>query len=966
MVKLLQSSLLKIAMAVMAILPVSLCLTAETISAEETAQAYSVTPKANSRGVVKSIKPIVVTFDNATTVVPNTSIPNLKYGYIEYNEGEDGWVEILSGETITGNAISYYLVDDGVKEGEYRLIIPANTYYIDGVANQEIIHYFTYEAPAPVIITPAEGEVESLQTFVLEFQGVDSLAATFSREAYPVLYNVTGDHNEFSWTSATVEGNKMTLKTNAPIYYVGAYQLRIPGAAYSVDGVQGEDLVFDYDIVASAKTIEYTVTPVAGKDGKVSTIIPITITFPNALSVVDNPKADYYTQYAYVEYNSARAGWGEIPAEINTQSNSIIAFIEESDRNSGEFRITIPAGTYLVDGVESPEIVETFDYLLPLSDFVTIDPAEGEVESLQTFVLTFPKNSLVAANISASAAPALANSENTLFSWDDSNVATYSVEGNKLTLTTKAEVAIAGKYELTIPGAAYTTDGVEGRDLTFAYTIVTSAKTVEYIISPVADEDGFVEAVSPITVTFPNATAVADNPNADYYSQYAYVEYNSARAGWGEIPVTVQLQGHDILLYLEESDQIPGEFKLTIPAGTYLVDGVENTEIVATFNVDYPYASITPKEGEVASLEDFTIEFPKADKLDYTITSDAYATLVDVSEDPEVLVATIKAAKVEGNKVYFKLAELLKAAGEYELRVPGAAYTLDGVQGQDLVFKYSIAAAANALEYTITPADGDSITALDKVVIEFPNASKVALDDSNWELYPAIEVYNEAWEDWDDLSAEAEVEGNQIILTIPSWVTLTNGDYRVSVPAGIVTVDHIALEEAISSKFNLQIPVPEFTTTIDPEEGVVSSLGEFNITFNGVEVALNNYTSDTKYYIESEAGIKIYSTEAFINYDAEGAPLYIAFNNITTEGEYELVLPANSYKVDGVLGNELRFKYTVGTTTAISSIFTDGVESVDVYDLRGVRVLSNAKAEDLRNLNTNVYIINGQKYLIRK
>jgi len=52
MVKFLQSSLLKIAMAAMALLPVGVCFTAETVSAAETAQAYTIKPKANSKGIV--------------------------------------------------------------------------------------------------------------------------------------------------------------------------------------------------------------------------------------------------------------------------------------------------------------------------------------------------------------------------------------------------------------------------------------------------------------------------------------------------------------------------------------------------------------------------------------------------------------------------------------------------------------------------------------------------------------------------------------------------------------------------------------------------------------------------------------------------------------------------------------------------------------------------------------------------
>jgi hypothetical protein len=965
MVKFLQSSLLKIAMAAMALLPVGVCFTAETVSAAETAQAYTIKPKANSKGIVHSISPIIVTFDNATTIVPNTSVPQLTYGYVEYNAGDEGWIEVLSGEQIFGNSIHYFVIDSAVKPGEFKLTIPAGTYLVDGVPNEEIVHNFTYEEGVQIepVITPAEGEVESLQEFTIEFQGATDLATAFSREAYPVLYNVTGDHNEFSWTSGSVDGNKLTLKTNAPIIYVGNYELRIPGASYTVEGDQGDDLVFKYTIVPSAKTIEYEITPVAGEDGNVSAVSPITVKFPNALSVADNPNADYWTQYAYVEYNSQRAGWGEIPADIQLQGNTILVFLEDGDQISGEFKLTIPAGTYLVDGKANEDIVATFNYVLPLQDYARVLPEEGEVEGLQNFTVEFPRYSSVATNFSRDAAPVLYNvtGEHSEYTWTSA-----TTEGNKLILNTKAELAIAGDYELRIPGAAYTVDGTEGRDLVYKYTVVTSAKTVEYTITPVADEEGNVDAISPIVVTFPNAAAVVDNPNADYYTQYAYVEYNSPRAGWGEIPAEIQVQNNTVAFFLEEGDQIPGEFRLTIPAGTYLADGRANEEIVATFVVAEPeqdYAVIYPAEGEVEGLQAFTIEFPAATELTYTITREAYPELYNVTADRRE--AAITSAKVEGNRVSFSLNAPITVAGEYELRVPGAAYTVDGEQGRDLVFKYTIVASEKTFEYTINPEDGETITSFSSVVIKFPNAASVSVDDSD--EYPYIESYSTSWNDWGELDTNVETVGNEIVLTVPSYVTLTSGDYHVIIPAGIVTVDGAVLNDEIFSKFTLEQAVPEFATIIDPLEGTVASLGAFNIVFDGIDtVTLDNYSNDTKFYIETEEGIKIYSTDSYIDYDAEGNPVHIEFNKITTEGKYTLVLPANSYKVNGVYGNELRFEYTISATDAISSIFVDGVDSVDVYDLRGVRVLSNAKAQDLRSLNTNVYIINGQKYLIRK
>jgi hypothetical protein len=873
MVKFLQSSLLKIAMAAMALIPVGICFSAETVSAAETTQAYTIKPEANAKGVVRTISPIIVTFDNATTVVPNTSVPKLTYGFVEYNAGDEGWIEVLSGEQIFGNSIHYFVIDSAIQDGEFKLTIPAGTYLVDGVPNEEITKTFIYkEAPqVVVVVTPAEGEVESLQEFTIEFQGAEEVTAAFSREAYPVLYNVTGGHNEFSWTSGSVDGNKLTLKTNAAVSYVGEYELRIPGASYTVEGDTGEDLVFAYKIVPSAKTFEYEVTPAADEDGNVSTISPITIKFPNALAVADNPNADYWTQYATLEYNSPRAGWNEIPAEIQLQSNTILVFVEEQDQIDGEFKLTIPAGTYLADGGEIPEIVETFNYVAPVDKTV---------------------------------------------------------------------------YQVLVDGVVLSEEGVE------------------------------VEAVeNNVSVKFINATEVTVD-ESDYWT-YPYVSINSEKVGWiesGDFGIG-EANGNEVVFTINNKLE-GGEYQINIPAGLVAVDGetIAN-EITFKFSVAVPPISttITPAEGTVKSLSEFDIVFNDI----------ALVALDNYTNDTRYYIETEAGIRiystdayinytVEGDPLHIEFNDIT-TDGNYTLVLPAGSYKVNGLPGEELRFNYTIS-SVDKTEYQVV-IDGNVIEegaevagVKSGIVVKFPNATEVTVDESDYWTYPLVNFNSAKW-GWDESGdfGYAGTDGNEILFDV--YGSPEGGEYEVYIPAGIVTVDGETISDEIALRFTVKVVVPEFTTTINPAEGTVQSLSTFDIVFNGVSTIQSyNFYSDTQFYIEDQDGNKTYSNEAYVNYDATNGscPLHIEFSKITEAGKYTLVLPAGSYKVDGVAGNELRFNYTISATDAISSIFVDGVESVDVYDLRGVRVLSNAKAQDIRNLNTNVYIINGQKYLIRK
>jgi hypothetical protein len=539
-----------------------------------------------------------------------------------------------------------------------------------------------------------------------------------------------------------------------------------------------------------------------------------------------------------------------------------------------------------------------------------------------------------------------------------------------MTLKLNQDIAVAGSYELRIPAACYLLDNVYGNALTFSYTIGTSDKTIEYSIAPEAGEDGTVSTISPIVVSFDNAAKVVANPDANTWTQYAIVEYQGkSKENWEEAVIEEQIQSKSILYFIDEADTkdvTDRVYRLTVPAGTYLVDGVENPEIVQEFHYVVPSQDkfvALPAAGEVEGLQNFEIEFPAATAVAASFSREAYPVLYNVTDGHNEF--SFMSATVDGNKMTLSMNAAVAYMGDYELRIPAGCYTLDGEAGEAITLAYKVVQSEKTFEYTITPADQSTIDNFSSVVVTFPNIRKIELDDT--EVYPYFEYYDAQWFDWAVVDVNYETSANQLVITLPSWTSLESAQYNVVIPANFIIGDGITYKQEIVSTFVLEQAVPEFATVIDPAEGTVSSLKSFNIVFKGIDkLSLNNYTPANKYYIEKEDGSKVYSSDSYINEDAEGAPLYIEFAEITEAGKYTLVLPAGSYKVNDISGNELRFQYTIDNTDAVSSIFVNGVDSVDVYDLRGVRVLNNAKAADLRNLDSNVYIINGQKYLLRK
>jgi hypothetical protein len=972
-----------------------------------------------------------------------------------------------------------------------------------------------------VSIEPAEGTCESLQSFTITFDEGATVASAISQDAFPYIQNASGNRVA-SVTTGTADGNKFSFSIVGSVSEAGTYTLYVPAGSYTLNGVAGDALQFNYTIGTSDKTLEYTVKPEADEDGNVSTISPIVVTFGNAGTIVDataghdgtssvrltnnGNKNKWDAQFAYTfdeplsqektyvfkfkarsttadgqlqfqyqngttyssqggykdftvgtawaEYETeftpsyedsnriilnfgavegsywiddvqfgvkedgnftnllsgdasnfnggTTGGWGSwgsnkkevvvvddaiitleysndklregsagIPVTAQVSGKDILFFVEESDQVEGKFKLTVGAGAFLIDGVESPVIVEEFNYAVAQQDYATILPEAGEYTSLYEFTVTFNNAQKVEFDFSNGKYPKLEGVEGTAAGatmWPSG----YSTEGNVMKFKVgSAEFTTPGKYQLRIPGESFKLDDEAGQEvLSGVYTIVASAANQKYTVSP---EAGDVTDLTSIEVKYEGVSKIEENPNASF-DKYVRLTYFDSRFGDdAEVMLNVgeMIQAQSIVI-IPQDELYTQTYTLTIPAGTFLIDGIENEEIVRVYNYTAPeqdYATITPPAGSYVSLHEFSVTINDATEVKFVenaIKNDFLATLVNV--DTEEIVASMlpREYSAEGNTLTFKIgyAEFRKA-GTYQLHVPGAMYTVDGVAGQDIVSDNYVIVEQDLLDYTSNINDNDVVSDFSELVLTFDTDEDIVLYDEG-DDYPEIYVWSEEY-GWDYAQGlYYEADGNKLVFALNAWnPVLANGQYKIVVPAGVVGADG-ATNAEIVIVFTVDQKAPEFTTTIDPQEGTVSSLSEFNITFSGITtVQLNNYTNTTKFYIEDESGNKTYSTESYINSDEVGKPLHIEFDTIGTSGKYTLVLPEGSYTVDGYSGDELRFNYVVDAS-GVASIFADGAEKVDVYNLRGVRVLQNASAEDVRNLETNIYIVNGKKYMIRK
>jgi hypothetical protein len=468
--------------------------------------------------------------------------------------------------------------------------------------------------------------------------------------------------------------------------------------------------LFSATAFASGSVQDYTVTPTANAKGTVGTISPIVLTFTNATKVEDNPSANYYTQYAYVEYQSPRGGWGDVEIEPTIEGNTI-TFTILDDVNDGTYTLTVPAGTYLLDGTENEDITVNLTYANPYA-YTVLPIDNASISEIMPIVVTFTNAEEVKENPKADWGTQYARVEYYIPKTNTYEDTEYevAVEDNVITLTLSGNLN-DGTYVVTIPAGTYLVDGKENPEIVSTFTY---ANPLSYTTSPIAN--AYATSISPITVTFTNAEEVTENEAADNWTSVEY--YNSRRGVWIESVIDeLNLEGNTISIELDAHDQIPGKFRVTIPAGTYLVDGKENPEIIFTFDYNQVIDVTVSSVGYATFFSEYTTAIPLGVEAYVGALSadNTTLTLTAISEYIPAYTAVVLKAE-EGDYKFATTTETVEAIEVNDLQgtysesstkdVEGQVYILSHTDGENVGFyKYEGETLAANKAYLVLPAN---------------------------------------------------------------------------------------------------------------------------------------------------------------------------------------------------------------------------------------------------------------------
>lgn len=893
-----------------------------------------------------------------------------------------------------------------VPEGVFNLDLSAQGFAVK--SNHEETFSLTVdgevipEAPANVTVTPAAGNVESLNEIVLTFNDYETCAWTFA--VAPTITLPNGETHNIKNYEFGAADNELKCTMPQTLTDEGTYVLTIPAGAVTYnDNPDNLNAAFSVTYIIKGKTAD-TYATASPAPGVVESLKDIFVTFNECgacswsyeiMPTITLPDGSVKT----LTNEEATYDWD------NPDMRVVWLKLSEALSAPGVYVLNFPAGTLLLDD-DVPSKAVSFTYTVEAGNTidVTVNPAPGEVASLSSFVLSFADDPLATntywnVNNDGTNAPYVIDAEGNKYA------CTYDFDWNgdeELMVTLSENITAAGSYKLVIPAGAVMLNGVATEsDIKFNYTVtgeggssawnvtsdpangskVTSLETVILTFNDFDPSNGIDYASDePMVLTDPNGVEHKLSwTNAEFHNGV----YNAVRIAlleanddaWTQIDCTT-----------------PGTYTLTIPANSVWEyenqSNIINEDLVFTWTVVKPWAvEVTPENGStVKVLEGVTVTFP-----DFT-TSDGVAYDGEtplVLTDPDGVAHKITPYAVNQYEgAYNAISVILfdenneeidgSKRGTYTLTIPAGCindYTDPTNTNTEFTFSWNV----EGIDVTVNPANGAEVESLKQIAVTFGDYQVV---DWNWAAVRETPlIFFDSMGDpvqltIDNLDIDSK-STNTLLVTLPEEYTAV-GTYSLTIPSGYVVVN-TTTQETLDMDLSFSWKIKGEPLTITPTPGVVDEIGMVFITFNdidpniGIVINQDAYNENPAVFTDKDGTQKQIGFRRITQMYPTNNTIAITLpvdDNITEPGTYKLFIPANT--VYGLLdksvvyAEDINIEWTITTSTGIYGIFAGKNEKVNVFTIDGKAVLKNADASDLKQLAPGkLYIINGKKFVVK-
>ena len=424
-----------------------------------------------------------------------------------------------------------------------------------------------------------------------------------------------------------------------------------------------------YSSTANAVVDPYEVMAVTPAEGTVDSLQHFTITFAD-LPVTVNESA-----VPTLEKGGGATIEGTMRADED--GKTVIIDFDECCTASGHYFLNIPENSLVVNGQRLLPMTLRFDISGTTESFyeqITINPAEGTVESLQNFTVSLPE---FVGEIEYGMRATLTNNT-TGKTW---RAEMYDVRYSVL-MYFPEEVTEAGEYTLTIPAGAIIIYTMEEpvHELNFHYTIEGGSVQQFYDQITIDPSEGFEEALQRFTITFPTAVdSIADG-------SVATLSNISKGHTW---QTTMSADGNQVTMDFGHQIEESGRYALTIPAGSVIVNALGEEMRMLRFEytiagTGMPDYTINPPEGELYILQNFTLAY--GEKVE--VLESIHPVLTNDSTGEERLCNMMEIG--ENAVVYLEYP--ISVVGHYTLTIPAGCIMVQatGQLNPEMVFHYSV------------------------------------------------------------------------------------------------------------------------------------------------------------------------------------------------------------------------------------------------------------------------------------
>ena len=406
-----------------------------------------------------------------------------------------------------------------------------------------------------MMITPDQGEVDSLQHFTITFDG---LPVEVNTTIAPTLQK--GGGSTFVGRMSVAEDGTTVNVDFAETYTAsGHYYLNLPEGSLTVNGQRLLPLTLRFTIAGDMDSFyeQITISPV---EGEVESLQYFNISFPEYVGEITNGlKAILANTTTNKTYHGEMIGVGY----------GVIAYFPEEIAEAGKYTLTIPAGSVVFYTLGESVHELSFEYTIAgeepsFYDQITIDPPEGDVEVLKDFVIGFPEP---VEGIADGGMATLTHTATGVV-----RQAELTAEENRVTVDFGEEITEEGRYELTIPAGSIIVNSLaEGmRELNFNYMIVQQGMP-GYTINPA---EGELYSLQYFTIAYGQRVVVDEE-----------IHPVLTKEDTGEMFECNLLEiGGNAVVYRDYPLSDVGGYTLTVPAGSIRIEATGQTNPEMAFH----------------------------------------------------------------------------------------------------------------------------------------------------------------------------------------------------------------------------------------------------------------------------------------------------------------------------------------------------------------------------------------------